>query len=60
MILVMLFWSWYQQCFKMFKYDASIIESEKNIKYLYLHSLMFQIIFRAIEMIKYYFNDIDN
>ena len=44
----------------MFKYDTSIIKSEKNIKYLYLHSLMFQIIFRAIEMIKYYFNDIDN
>jgi hypothetical protein len=42
---------------KMFNYDISIIKIEKNIGYLYLYDLMFKIVFRVAEMIKYYFDD---
>jgi hypothetical protein len=44
----------------MFNYDTLIIKSEENIKYLYMHNLMFKIIFRVSEMIKYYFDDRNN
>jgi hypothetical protein len=59
MVLVILFWSWYYQCLKMFNYDILIIKSEENIKYLYLHNLMSKIIFRVSLMIKHYF-DVQN
>jgi hypothetical protein len=56
-VTFMLILSWYQQSIKIFNYDTLIIQSDENIKYLYLHNLMIKTIFKAIEITKHCFND---